>query len=117
MTKQINQHKAGVFPFCLSEANISEYADKLHIPREAVNVTNYPDFDEFVLVSDCLITDDSSTIIEAGVAGKMGFFFAVDIEAFKVERDLYIPLEGWPFPLSTSNEELADAIDAFDWKK
>ncbi len=94
--------------------NISEMASQLNIPSSVLNVTDYPDFDELALISDCLITDYSSTIIEAGIAGKIGFFFAVDIDDYKEERDFYIPLEEWPFPLASSNNELIQIINSFN---
>lgn len=97
--------------------NISNLAAKLHLPSNVKDMTLYPDFDELVVACDCLITDYSSTIIEAGISGRMGLFFAVDIEAYKKERDFYIPMEEWPFPLATSNEELIELINQFDQEK
>lgn len=97
--------------------NISAITDRLKICDGIVNVTEYSDFEELMLISDCVITDYSSTIIEAGIAGKMGLFFATDIEEYKKDRDFYIQLTDFPFPIATSNKQLINNILQFDQDK
>ena len=46
-----------------------------------------------------------------------GFIFATDIEMYNNERGFYYPLETTPFPIATTNEELASNILNFDEKK
>lgn len=94
--------------------NVSKNIDLLKIPDYIVDVTAYDDIQELLLISDCVISDYSSTILEAGIAHKIGLLFAVDFDKYTHERSSYFSLEDLPFPLSKSNYELEQAILAFD---
>ncbi|MBP5379659.1 MAG: CDP-glycerol glycerophosphotransferase family protein, partial [Ruminococcus sp.] len=64
---------------------------------------------------DCLITDYSSTVMEAGIADKLGLIFDVDFEEYKKDRDAYFDLrDDLPFPFAQSNEQLINNIEHFD---
>ena len=97
--------------------NIAPLSDKLNLPSGVKDVTNYPDMQELLLIADCIISDYSSSVIEAGAAGKPGFTFAVDLELYMKERDAYFKIEELPFPVSESNAELAENIENFDMDK
>lgn len=94
--------------------NVSQYVSQMKIPNYIKNVTDYGDVEELLLVSDCVISDYSSTIIEAGVAKKTGFLFAVDYDQYIKERESYFNLKDLPFPLAKTNDELEKKILNFD---
>ena len=94
--------------------NISDLGACLDTAQGVINATDYPDMGELMLIADCVISDYSSSIVEAGIAQKLGFFFATDIEEYKKDRDFYIPIERFPFPLAQSNNELVALIRSFD---
>lgn len=82
-----------------------------------INVTNYPDMQDLLLVADIGITDYSSWIYDFMLTNKPGFIFATDIEDYDTERGFYYPLTSTPFPVATNNVELLENIQSFDEEK
>ena len=82
-----------------------------------IDVSRYPDTQELLSVVDVCITDYSSCIFDFMLTRRPGFIFATDIEMYNNERGFYYPLETTPFPIATTNEELASNILNFDEKK
>lgn len=98
--------------------NVSDLVDKLNIPNNVYSVTEYNDMQELVAGCNCLITDYSSTVMEAGVAGKIGLIFATDFEEYQKDRDVYLDIrDDLPFPFSDNNEQLVHNILNFDQQK
>ena len=93
---------------------VTKLAAKMQIPADVKDVTSYADVEEFLLISDMVVTDYSSTIIDATIAGRLGIIFAKDIEAYKKDRNFYFQLEDLPFPIATDNGELLDIVRHFD---
>jgi len=80
-----------------------------------IDVTKYDDMNELLAISDILITDYSSTFWELAIQRKPVFIYAYDLEKYeKNDRGFILPTSEWPFPIATSNEELAKAIKEFD---
>ena len=94
--------------------NFSRFSKMLNLPANVIDVTNYSDMQELLLVSDACITDYSSCIFEFSIDGKPGFIYAPDFDAFKQDRDVYYEITDTPFPVSTSLEGLNDSIIKFD---
>lgn len=95
--------------------NVSRLKDKLNIPTNIIDATAYNDMQELILSCDCLITDYSSTIMEAGIANKYGFIYASDIDEYNKDRSSYFDLRTeLPFPFAQDNETLIDNILKFD---
>ena len=98
--------------------NIAALADKFRIPSDVINVTDYSDMQELTACCDCLITDYSSTVIEAGIADKVGFIFATDFEDYKKDRDVYFDIrDDLPFPFADDDDSLIRNILHFDQEK
>ena len=76
--------------------------------------TAYPDRQELLIGCDLLLTDYSSSMFDYALQEKPCLQFALDVEAYQKERDFYFPLDGLPFPLARSNEELCQLIAAYD---
>ena len=96
--------------------NISQFASKLDIPNTVINVTDYPDMQELLLISDCVISDYSSALIEHAMTGKMCYIFAVDITKYSEDRGFYFDFNELPFSVAKTKEELIENIWAFDEK-
>lgn len=79
-----------------------------------INVSDYPDMQEILCAADILITDYSSSMWDFALTGKPGFLFATDVESYESERDFYMPIEEWPYPVATSGEKLTEEIRRFD---
>ena len=83
----------------------------------AIDVSDHPDINELLLVSDLLITDYSSVIFEYSLLGRPMVFFAPDHDAYERERGFYLDYRtGVPGPVFETTDEVARHIrsGAFD---
>lgn len=79
-----------------------------------VNVTDYPDMQELMMVTDVGITDYSSWIFDYVVTGRPGFIFASDADRYEQATGLAYPLEESPFPVAYKVEDLFANVENFD---
>lgn len=78
-----------------------------------IDVSQYPDVSELMLVSDILITDYSSLMFEFGLASpKPVFLYSTDVDLY--ERGFYFKLDDLPFDLAKSTDELLENIQNFN---
>jgi CDP-glycerol glycerophosphotransferase (TagB/SpsB family) len=74
----------------------------------AIEVSDHPDINELMLVSDVLVTDYSSAIYEFALLGRPMAFFAPDHATYASSRGFYFDYaSGVPGPIFTSTDELA----------
>lgn len=83
--------------------------------ENVIDVTDYPDIQELMLISDIAITDYSSWIYDYILTRKPGFIYATDIEDYNNERGFYYKLESTPFPIATNNDALIRNIESFNY--
>lgn len=79
-----------------------------------VNVTDYPDMQELMMVTDVGVTDYSSWIFDYVVTGRPGFIFASDADRYEQATGLAYPLEESPFPVAYRAEDLFANVRNFD---
>ena len=72
---------------------------------------------ELLLAADVLVTDYSSSIWDMSLAFKPTFLYCPDLDRYRAERDFYIDIHEWPFPLAADNAALAANIRGFDEEK
>ena len=73
-----------------------------------IDVSDYPDINELMLISDVLVTDYSSAIYEYSLLSRPMAFFAPDHEAYENERGFYFDFRsGVPGPVFETTDELA----------
>jgi CDP-ribitol ribitolphosphotransferase len=79
----------------------------------AIDVSDHPEVNELMLVSDVLITDYSSVIFEFALLGRPIILFAPDHEQYEKERGFYFDYraEG-PGPVFEDTAALADYLKA-----
>lgn len=82
----------------------------------AFNVSNYPDIQELMLISDVLITDYSSVMFDFANTNKPMLFFTYDFEHYRDDlRGFYMDLEEEaPGPLVFNTEEIIKSIEQID---
>jgi CDP-glycerol glycerophosphotransferase len=86
-----------------------------NVAEECIDVTNYNDIQELLVISDMLITDFSSCMFDVAFMRKPCLLYASDyLQYIKNERDLYFDIKSLPFPLSTTNDELLANVKNFD---
>ena len=74
----------------------------------AFDVSDHPDINALMLVSDLLVTDYSSAIFEFSLLGRPMAFFAPDLDAYERERGFYLDYRsGVPGPVFTETDALA----------
>ena len=81
---------------------------------DAVDATAYPDMQELLAAADMLISDYSSCIWDFSLQKRPCFLFADDLGSYQTERDFYLDIHRWPFPLATNEEELLQNLRSFD---
>lgn len=82
--------------------------------EKIVDVSEYSDMQELLLISDILVTDYSSSMWDFSLMKKPCFLYADDIGQYNQEREFYTPISTWPFPLAENNEELEYNIRQFN---
>lgn len=85
--------------------------------HNVLNLTNYEEMQELLLAADVMINDFSSSMWDFILTGKPSFMFAIDAQHYIETTKLETPVNEWPLPKSTTNEELVDSILNFDLKK
>lgn len=94
--------------------NVAPHFSKNSFGDNVVNVTNYPDMQELILISDVLISDYSSVICDFMFTNKPVFIYAKDFDSYTKERGfkpLYFDL---PYKINRSEAELFSDIETFD---
>lgn len=81
-----------------------------------INVTDYPDIQELLAISDVGITDYSSWIFDFVLSRKPAFLYANDMALYTEERSFYYPLSSTPFPIALNMSEMLNNIRNFDEK-
>lgn len=97
--------------------NVADRFSEIIYDSNVLNATSYPDMQELMVASDILIGDYSSVNHEYSVMKKPVFLYASDINEYRKDRDFYLPIEDYPFPVATNNDELVSNIIKFDDKK
>jgi CDP-ribitol ribitolphosphotransferase len=78
-----------------------------------VDVSDWPDLNELMLVSDVLVTDYSSAIFEFALLERPIAFFAPDHAEYEHERGFYLDFPGdLPGPVFETTEALAEHLRA-----
>lgn len=87
--------------------------------ENCVDVSNYPDMQELMIMSNILITDYSSTMWDYSFTNKLVLLFATDIARYvgKERGNFYYPLDRLPFPIATCNKELLQGIYSYDYEE
>ena len=80
-------------------------------------MSDYTDIHELMLIVDVAITDYSSIALDFCNTRRPVFLFASDIDEYTRMRGLKDMYFKFPFPLCKTNDELREAIVAFDQKE
>lgn len=80
----------------------------------ALNASDYPDMQELLCASDCLVTDYSSCMGDMALAKKPVFLYTPDLEEYTKDRGFYWDIHELPFPIAETNDQLVTSIINFD---
>ncbi|AFS69344.1 CDP-glycerol--glycerophosphate glycerophosphotransferase [Exiguobacterium antarcticum] len=85
----------------------AEFSDQI------IDMTDYPDINDLMQISDILVTDYSSVIFEFALLKKPIIFLVNDLNSYKEERDFYFPYESFvPGPIVSSFHDVITWIKA-----
>lgn len=112
----LSERFGGIWHFLLKlHPTMRNSKNQIKNPYNVIDISNYEDMQELLLVSDVLISDYSSIITEFGLMKKPIFLFATDIEDYSNERDFYCDYFSLPFSVSETNEQLISHIKNFSY--
>lgn len=97
--------------------NVATKFTQLEYNKQVINATVYPDMQELMAASDALIGDYSSVNYEFSLMKKPVFRFAVDIDEYRNDRDMYLGMDEYPYSLADDNDKLICNISLYDEKK
>ena len=84
-------------------------------PDNVLDVSDYDDIQELLIVSDVLVTDYSSVMFDFSFMKRPIFLFVNDLKEYlEQERDLYIRPDELPFSMAATDEELHKNIYAYE---
>lgn len=90
---------------------------KLHETPGLIILPENTDVQELIHICDCLVTDYSSTMIDAAIARKPVFLFTPDLVSYRSDdRGFYYDIEDTPFPLCEDDEALVRAVARYSAK-
>ncbi len=96
----------------------SQYRGLFHYDNQVVDGSGFPDSQELLVLSDLLITDFSSVMMDFAIMKKPVFLFITDLEQYiRNCRDVRPIFYQLPFALAHSNIELCNVIKAYDESK
>ncbi|MBR3143738.1 CDP-glycerol glycerophosphotransferase family protein [Candidatus Saccharibacteria bacterium] len=90
--------------------NVCNKKELIQNRNEVIDVTDYPDMQELLAACDILITDYSSTMLEALLVDKEVIIYATDIDDYSKERGYYFDFDELPYPIAKNNKELNGII-------
>lgn len=95
------------------------YDDAIESSENYIDCSNYPSEQELMMISDVLITDYSSIMIEFAILDKPILFFVYDLDNYlTTERGFYYDFKKTvPGKLVYNSDELIDAINNEDFDK
>lgn len=93
--------------------NIAHLSDEIICNENVINVTDYPDMQELLAVSDVLFTDFSGSMFEFSYMKKPIFIYCADYEEYRKERNFTMDIESLPFRVNENIGELIDDINEF----
>lgn len=94
--------------------NVQQQKDLIDYGENIFDGSLYPDMQELAIISDCIISDYSTTLFDFSILNKPAFICALDLEEYAQKRGLLKEFYEFPFPHSYTNEDLINQIMDFD---
>ena len=86
-----------------------------NLTDKGIDVTDYLDIMELLVISDVVVTDYSSVMWDFSLLRRPVFLYQPDLDDYiKSDRDFYWPVEEWPYPRAGTMAKLCEIIKNFD---
>jgi len=116
LLKAVTAKFGGEWIICIRAHHYAIVKTKLNT-EIILDVSRYPDMQELLLTADILITDYSSSIWDFSIMKKPCFLYTPDLNKYKSERNFYIDINKWHFPICSNNDELINSILNFNMEE
>ena len=90
---------------------------EIHFSENILDGTDYPNIQDLAMVCNAVISDYSSTLFDFSIMEKPAFVCALDYKDYEEKRGFIPEFYEFPFPFSTTNDELIHIIQDFDMKQ
>ncbi len=98
--------------------NISSKSSELNLRSDnVVDMTDYPDLQELMLISDICITDYSGVMFDFSYMKRPVFLYTTDLKDYYDNRGFYFDIKKLPYPIAQDDDELIKNIDSFSEKE
>lgn len=77
---------------------------------DAIDVSDYQDSQDILMITDLLISDYSSIIYDYSLTNKFAIRYIPDLDDYSHERGLYYPLDSYPWPIAFSADEIINLV-------
>jgi len=96
--------------------------DKYNISNQSsdmvIDVSDYPDMQELLYVSEVLVTDYSSSMFDFALTRRPCILYTNDIQTYEsTDRSFHMSLDSLPFPQAINNDQMLDVIHNFNMVK
>ena len=82
-----------------------------------IDVSNYSDMQEILLITDFMINDYSSSQWDYALSNKPGLLYVPDLEEYEKFQHFFTPIKDWPYDLAFTPKELIEKIKNYNEKK
>ncbi len=79
--------------------------------KDFIDVTYYPDIQEFLIASNLLITDYSSVVFDFSILEKPYILFHYDIKKYSIKRDFYYNWDMFPTKIAYEIDDLIKYLE------
>lgn len=93
---------------------ISDFSNDVLKDKSVIDVTNYMDLSELLLITDYLISDYSSLMFDYAITFKPVQIYAPDFDKYISNDGITLEKDEIPFFISRDNKELLNNIEKFD---
>lgn len=92
-----------------------QYTRQIELPGSDGDLSDYPDMQELLMISDILITDYSSSIWDYAITKRPCYLYVPDLERYETkERGFLVPFDKWPGIKVKSNSDFEQMVNNFD---
>ena len=93
--------------------NVADRTQNIKFVNGVINVSEWPDMQELILICDLLITDYSSSIFDAMIIDKEVVIYAPDLEEYNQTRGLRDFFWKLPFPIYETQQIMFDELPTY----
>ena len=96
---------------------IASASRNINMSQGVINVSEYSDVYDLLMITDILITDYSSLMFEASYIKRPVYLYATDVEEYIHARGHYFDYYKLPYPIATNVDELINNMTTLNYSE